>query len=166
MASLFCTPDRYDKTNVLLLDEGETYFPVKIIPIAGGDPLTNNKLHENSINAIVSNLNIECSTRTQFVSTLGIDIYAYTFGETLDTLTISGFGFMPCGTGDSGKSDNGFNDILNFWDVNNIGKHGKACTVYINDIMFKAYLVNAEIGSTEKLLGLFPFKFTFQALRK
>lgn len=160
MASLFSTAENYDKTAVLLLDDGETYFPVRVYPISG-DPLTNKTLHEGSINALVSNLNIESATRTQFISTLGIDIYAYTFGETLDTITISGLGFIPCD-----GSSNGFNDLVDFWEDNNIGKHGLACIIYINGITFKAYLVNAEVGSTEKLLGLFPFKFTFQALKK
>ena len=160
MASLFCTPDSYDKTKVLSLDNGETYFAVNITPVVGDKELNNSKLHEKGINAIVSNFNIESNTRTQFVSTLGIDVYAYTFGENLDQITISGMGFIPCG-----GSANGFNELIEFWSDNNIGRHGLFCKIVINGISYKAYLTDAEIGATERLLGIFAFKFIFQAVK-
>jgi len=160
MASLFCTPDRYDKTKVLLLDDGTTYFNVKIIPVASAKEVNNTRNHENGINALVSNINIESDTRTQFIPTLGTDIYAYTFGENLDNISIGGLGFLPCGS-----DENGFTQLVDFWSKNNVGKHGRACILYIGDNVYKAYLIQAEIGITEQLLGVFPFKFTFASLQ-
>ena len=157
MAGLFTSDDKQNRTDIVLL-EGDQYMPVRIEPVSG-PPIHNDNYHEGAIEAFISGANFNSSARVSQNFTLGTDVYLYTFGEALWDISISGMGYIPC------DSDNiSFNDLVDFYDVNNIGKHGKYCTLIIANKTFKAYLVSCEIGASNESLGVFPFKFQFMAL--
>ena len=157
MAGLFTSNGKQRRTNIVLL-EGDQYMPMRIEPVSG-QPINNENFHNGAIEALISGANFSCTSRTMQNYTLGIDVYLYTFGEALWNISISGMGYIPC------DSDNpSINDLIDFYDVNNIGKHGKYCTLIISNKVFKAYLTGGEIGATNEALGLFPFKFEFVGL--
>ena len=169
MASLFTNSESYDRTSVVPLDDGTTYLHIRIIPAVSGSKRINNDNYPNKendkniIEAIVSNFNIHWGTRTQFTYTLGKDLYAYTFGENADEISISGLGFRPCNAKRESSND-ALNDLIDFWEKNNMGKHGKYCKIQIDKNIYKAYLTDGEIGSTDQVPGIFPFKFNFTAI--
>lgn len=169
MASLFTNSESYDRTSVVLLDDGTTYLPVKIIPAEGDKKINNDNYPDKEkdssiINALVSSFNIQWNTRTQFTSTLGVRIYAYTFGESMDEISISGMGFRPCTATSEKEANVALDDLIDFWETNNIGKHGKYCKIIIDKKIYKGYLISGEIGCTDQLTGVFPFKFIFNAV--
>lgn len=168
MASLFTNSKSYDRTSVVQLDDGTTYLPVKIIPYLGkeinNDSYPEKEKDSTIINALVSSFNIHWGTRTQFSYTLSTDIYAYTFGENMDELIISGIGFRPCTVNDERNANKSLEDLIHFWEINNIGEYGWYCTIKIGTNIYKAYLVEGEIGATDQVPGIFPFKFTFNAI--
>ena len=158
MPSLFSTDAYTHKTKVLSLDEKKTYMPVSIEAAAGG-PDIHNWVKTGALEAIVTGINVNMESRTQFTPTLGIAVYAYTFGENLVDITISGLGYTPCGT-----EDPTIDKLIKFWDTNNVGKHGKPCRITINKTTYKAYLLAGEIGESEQLPGMYPFKFVFKGV--
>lgn len=158
MAGLFTSNGTHRRTDVVLL-EGDQYMPVRIEPVASGKPISNNDMHRGAIEAFITGANLQCQSRTMENYTLGIDVYMYTFGESLWGISISGMGYVPCDS-----STPSINDLIDFYDVNNIGKHGKYCRLILSDKVFKAYLTGCEIGATSEALGIFPFKFDFKGL--
>lgn len=159
MAGLFTSDGKQHRTNIVLL-EGDQYMPVLIQPASGsGRSINNDDFNIGGIAAFISGANFSCTSRTMQNYTLGTDVYLYTFGEALWNISISGMGYIPC------YSDTpSINDLIDFYDVNNIGKHGKYCTLIISNKTFKAYLTSGEIGATNEALGVFPFKFEFVGL--
>lgn len=158
MASIFSTEGLEHKTQVLQLEPGTRFMSVYIEPAAGGPDIVNGD-KSTGLEAIVTGYNITAETRTQFTPTLGFAVYAYTFGENLVDITISGLGYTPCGS-----DDFTIDKLIKFWDDNNVAKHGKPCRIVINKTTYKAYLLASEIGESEQLLGMYPFKFVFKGV--
>lgn len=158
MASIFSTDALEHRTQVLQLEPGARFMTVYIEPAAGG-PAIQNGDKTGALSAIVTGYNIAAAARTQFTSTLGVSVYAYTFGENLVDIIISGLGYTPCGS-----DEFTIDKLIKFWDDNTVAKHGKACRLVINKTTYKAYLLESEIGESEQLLGMYPFKFLFKGV--
>ena len=158
-SAIFSSDKSFDKTLVLLLDSGKTYCDVSIIPVEGGKEINNAPKHKGGLSALISGVNIQGSERTQQTHTLGEYVFLYTFGEGLYTIYLSGLGFMPCGS-----DTPAITDLIDFYDKNTVGKHGKYCKIKINSHVFLGYLVYCEIGMSMENPSLAAFKFVFNAV--
>ena len=154
----------YDKTYVYSIIPDKEYgvfYKTQIIPVDGDESkkIGNDHLHEDTLDAIVTAVNVMQSVRQQINYTLGNTAYLYVFGENVVELTIGGFGFWKCKTGnDSFKTPDA---ILDFYKTNNVSKEGKYCKVLLGERIFKGYLLASEMGFTERELGLVSFRLSF-----
>lgn len=154
----------YDKTLVYSImpdKEHGVFYKVQVIPTNGKDSekIGNDHLHEKTLDAIVTAVNIRQGVRQQINYTLGNTAYLYVFGESVVELIIGGFGFWKCNTGnDKFKTPDA---ILDFYKTNNVSKEGKYCKVLLGDRTFKGYLIDSDIGFTERELGLVSFRLSF-----
>jgi len=169
---------------------------ISIRTTAGENALDNYNIKQDKssgggieIDALLTGINLTTQVRNNVTYTLGNNIYLYVFGESVYNLTVSGYGYLPCkksipdvwveevraaGINSYGDYTMGgeqttldaFNDLIDFYQKNNVAKEGKYCKIRLGKKIFKGYLINVDLGLTEQAHALVPFKLSFIGIFK
>lgn len=133
---------------------------LKLVIKGSGTQISNNS--SSVFKGFITSISQAAAARVEWSYTLGTNIFAYVFGDSLWDITVQGSGYIPCDN--SGKT--GYEEVVAFYENNNIAKEGKYCDVLIGSDSYRAYLVSGDIGTyQDATLGLFPFTFKFMAIK-
>lgn len=139
-------------TVIALADPTDTAFPIALQ--GWGNAL--------SMKSIITDLAIARQGNCNFSHTLKDSIYAYSFGERIGQMRISGLSFASmCGT----DSTTGVEAVLNYYNQNRIVAAKSPITVAIGTTAagrFRGFLVglNIEISRPEARLAQYSLMFT------
>ncbi len=110
---------------------------------------------------VVTDFAIRKAENISVTPTLGTQLFLYTGGESAWEIEITGLALKTCNSG-----SHGFNDIIDWYNSQNVRKTGKPVKLVFGNKVYKAYLYKFEIQSQYKLLNAFSFKATFTGVLK
>ncbi len=168
VTSIYC-PDveKQGKTFGLPIIGGEKPFFIFKMENSGGGSKTFDNNEKNQLDGIVTDFVLEKNESISLASTLGSDMFLYVGGASPWIVQISGYAFLPCkATTADGKTTNGFDTVLEWYNNENVSRTGGYCKLTIGNQVFKGYLTNCQIASVNKeALNLFRFRFKFIAVK-
>ncbi len=112
--------------------------------------------------SVINRVYVNESTNAQFLHTLGGDIYIYTFGDRLGTLTISGMSFeAQCGGSNGGAL--GIERVRQFWRKNRLSARAKPVTINIGTrTTFQGYLESFKADGSDPQNRIFQYELAFR----
>ena len=116
----------------------------------------------SSFNSILTRCMVSSQGNFQFLHSFGGSIYAYSFGDKIGTIGLSGLAFQKrCGDLDGGIGGTvGIKKALEFYNTNRIAKRESAMTVTFAGTALKGMLTSftADVANAENLI----FQFDMQ----
>ena len=135
------------------------FISIVIKPPKGKDQISNDR--RNRLNGIIISASIEKAENVSLTPPLGKALYLYVGGESAYQINVSGFAVKNC---NGNARNNGFDQIVNWYENTNVKKMGKPCKLVFNSKVFKGYLRSLSISISPKMDNAASFTLSFYGI--
>lgn len=133
------------------------FISIVLQPPKGNDNIANNGY--NKLSGIIVSASIEKAENVALTPTLGKSLYLYVGGESAYKIDVSGIAVRNC------KNDNnGFDQIVSWYENANVKKTGKPCKLVFNSKVFKGYLRSLSLSVSPKMDNTASFTLSFYGI--